>query len=95
MTGGFGPLASSAPDGTRWKGHARILGPSYTHLPTLTTGHLGVQIFWNVEMSYASPYLLSLGLSSSHVARVPRGPDPAGSTCSAGVSYLSYVTMQA
>ncbi|KAJ7260550.1 MFS general substrate transporter [Mycena rebaudengoi] len=70
MTGGFGPLASSAPDGSRWKGHARVLGPSYTHLPTLTIGLLGVQIFWSVEMAYASPYLLSLGLSSSHVALV-------------------------
>ncbi|KAJ7253134.1 hypothetical protein C8J57DRAFT_1076926, partial [Mycena rebaudengoi] len=26
---------------------------------------LGVQIFWSVEMAYASPYLVSLGLSSS------------------------------
>ncbi|KAJ7260549.1 hypothetical protein C8J57DRAFT_1719951 [Mycena rebaudengoi] len=42
MTGGFGPLASSVPDGSRWKGHTRVLGPSYTHLPTLTIGLLGV-----------------------------------------------------
>ncbi|KAJ7253155.1 hypothetical protein C8J57DRAFT_1473955 [Mycena rebaudengoi] len=32
----------------------------------------GVQIFWGVEMTYTSPYLLSLGLSS-HVARAPCG----------------------
>ncbi|KAJ7179781.1 MFS general substrate transporter [Mycena filopes] len=57
-------------DGSRWRGTARVLGPSYTHLPTLTIGLLGVQIFWSVEMSYASPYLLSLGLSTSHVALV-------------------------
>jgi solute carrier family 45 protein 1/2/4 len=31
---------------------------------------LGVQIFWSVEMSYASPYLLSLGLTTSHVALI-------------------------
>ncbi|KAJ7172933.1 MFS general substrate transporter [Mycena crocata] len=71
MTGGFGlSLGSSSPSNARWKGTARVLGPTWTHLPTLTIGLLGVQIFWSVEMSYASPYLLSLGLSTSHVALV-------------------------
>lgn len=36
----------------RFKGVARILGPSWAHLPTVTIGLLGVQIFWSVEMSY-------------------------------------------
>jgi solute carrier family 45 protein 1/2/4 len=31
---------------------------------------LGVQIFWSVKMLYASPYLLSLGLTTSHIALV-------------------------
>ncbi|KAJ6476134.1 hypothetical protein C8R45DRAFT_1102422 [Mycena sanguinolenta] len=38
--------------------------------PVLTIDLLGAQIFWSVEMSYTSPYLLSLGLSTSHVALV-------------------------
>jgi len=39
-------------------------------MPALTVGLLGVQIFWSVEMGYASPYLLSLGLSKSSMATV-------------------------
>jgi solute carrier family 45 protein 1/2/4 len=31
---------------------------------------LGVSVFWSVEMGYASPYLLSLGLSKSSMAAV-------------------------
>ncbi|KAJ7701716.1 major facilitator superfamily domain-containing protein [Mycena metata] len=49
---------------------ARILGPRWAHLPTLTIGLLGVQILWSVEMAYAPPYLLSLGLSKSAMAMV-------------------------
>ncbi|KAJ6617092.1 hypothetical protein B0H10DRAFT_1878615, partial [Mycena sp. CBHHK59/15] len=72
MTGGgsFGLHTVVSVDPTRWKGTPRVLGPRWTHLPTLTIGLLGVQIFWSVEMSYASPYLLSLGLTQSHVALV-------------------------
>ncbi|KIL68411.1 hypothetical protein M378DRAFT_120453 [Amanita muscaria Koide BX008] len=54
----------------KFKGVSRILGPAWAHLPALTIGFLGVQIFWSVEMSYASPYLLSLGLSKSSMAIV-------------------------
>ncbi|KAJ6469201.1 MFS general substrate transporter [Mycena vitilis] len=72
MTGGFGPSLGPIPQDSsqRWTGHAHVLGPRWTHLPVLTIGLLGVQIFWSVEMSYASPYLLSLGLTTSHVALV-------------------------
>ncbi|KAF8896631.1 hypothetical protein BD779DRAFT_1727678 [Infundibulicybe gibba] len=63
--------AEHGDDRTRqWKGTSRVLGPGWVHLPTLTIGLLGVQIFWSVEMSYASPYLLSLGLSKSKMAIV-------------------------
>ncbi|KAF8202080.1 hypothetical protein K438DRAFT_1932788 [Mycena galopus ATCC 62051] len=70
--GGFLPSLgrTSSADGSRWTGSAGVVGPSWAHLPTLTIGLLGVQIFWSVEMSYASPYLLSLGLTTSHVALV-------------------------
>ncbi|KAJ3515315.1 hypothetical protein NLJ89_g1827 [Agrocybe chaxingu] len=74
MTGFSGlPLASEEGDDDqqqKFKGVSRILGPRWAHLPTITIGLLGVQIFWSVEMSYASPYLLSLGLSKSSMAVV-------------------------
>ncbi|KAF4603016.1 hypothetical protein EYR38_003421 [Pleurotus pulmonarius] len=58
-------------DSTRqFGGVSKIIGPRWAHLPTITVGLLGVQIFWSVEMSYASPYLLSLGLSKSNMAVV-------------------------
>ncbi|KAF5324984.1 hypothetical protein D9619_009553 [Psilocybe cf. subviscida] len=67
------PLApEEGHDGQRqtFKGVSRIVGPPWAHLPTVTIGLLGVQMFWSVEMSYASPYLLSLGLSKSSMAGV-------------------------
>jgi len=36
----------------QFKGVARILGPRWAHLPTMTIGFLAVQIYWSVEMSY-------------------------------------------
>jgi len=36
------------------RGGARILGPRWAHLPNITIGLLGVQIFWSVEMSYGA-----------------------------------------
>ncbi|KAF8062461.1 major facilitator superfamily domain-containing protein [Lyophyllum atratum] len=68
---GFTPLPLDASSRTqKFAGKASIAGPKWTHLPTLTIGLLGVQIFWSVEMGYASPYLLSLGLSKSSMAVV-------------------------
>lgn len=40
------------------------------HLPALTIGLLGIQLAWSTEMSYGSPYLLSLGLTKSSMAIV-------------------------
>ncbi|EIW74070.1 MFS general substrate transporter [Coniophora puteana RWD-64-598 SS2] len=72
MTGGFGPLVTEdgGADDARWIGQPRIIGPSWSRLPAITIGLLGVQLSWSVEMSYASPYLLSLGLSKSWMAIV-------------------------
>lgn len=70
---GFSALSfaeDSLNDESRWTGRAKILGPPLTRLPTLTVGLLGVQVLWSVEMSYASPYLLSLGLSKPLMAVV-------------------------
>ncbi|THU98478.1 hypothetical protein K435DRAFT_777462 [Dendrothele bispora CBS 962.96] len=72
MTGGGFTLVDNndSSNAGHFSGHAYIRGPSFLHLPILTVSLLGVQIFWSVEMSYASPYLLSLGLSKSHMAIV-------------------------
>ncbi|KIM38864.1 hypothetical protein M413DRAFT_447558 [Hebeloma cylindrosporum] len=66
------PMAEEGHDDQQqqFRGAPRILGPRWAQFPTLTVGLLGVQIFWSVEMSYASPYLLSLGLSKSSMAIV-------------------------
>ena len=68
---GFAPISSDDHSHTqKFVGKAIIIGPKWTHMPTLTIGLLGVSIFWSVEMGYASPYLLSLGLSKSSMAIV-------------------------
>ncbi|KAG8871456.1 hypothetical protein FRB98_000773, partial [Tulasnella sp. 332] len=59
------PDASSASSGGSWSGVARIKGPRWVRMPLLTIGMLGLQIVWSVEMGYAPPYLLSLGLSKA------------------------------
>ena len=49
------PLAEEGPDEldkSQWLGTARILGPQWSHLSTLTLCFLGVQLFWSIEMSY-------------------------------------------
>ncbi|EIN14438.1 hypothetical protein PUNSTDRAFT_117932 [Punctularia strigosozonata HHB-11173 SS5] len=71
--GGFTALPSAEDgvhDGSKWRGVARILGPAWARLPALTVGLLGVQTAWSIEMAYASPYLLGLGLSKSYMAMV-------------------------
>ncbi|CAL1709454.1 unnamed protein product [Somion occarium] len=75
MTGGFAalPLVEDGGDdhnASHLAGVSRILGPKWIQLPALTVGLLGVQVLWSVEMSYGTPYLLSLGLSKSAVSMV-------------------------
>ncbi|PCH37600.1 MFS general substrate transporter [Wolfiporia cocos MD-104 SS10] len=57
-------------DDVHLSGVARVKGPRWLQLPALTIGLLGVQVFWSIEMSYGTPYLISLGLSKSAVATV-------------------------
>ncbi|CCL98734.1 uncharacterized protein FIBRA_00739 [Fibroporia radiculosa] len=57
-------------DNVHLSGVAKVLGPRWLQLPALTIGLLGVQVFWSIEMSYGTPYLISLGLSKSAVATV-------------------------
>ncbi|KAJ3934206.1 MAG: hypothetical protein NXY57DRAFT_890642 [Lentinula lateritia] len=70
--GGFAVLdtGSTSNDANRFSGVSYIRGPSWLHMPALTIGLLGISIVWSVEMAYASPYLLSLGLSKSAMAVV-------------------------
>ncbi|SJL10049.1 uncharacterized protein ARMOST_13431 [Armillaria ostoyae] len=71
MTGGsFTSLGTNEANAGKLTGHAYIYGPKHLHLPILTIGFLGIQLFWSVEQSYGSPYLLSLGLSKSTMAMV-------------------------
>ncbi|KAL4068896.1 hypothetical protein V8B97DRAFT_1970583 [Scleroderma yunnanense] len=70
---GYSELALEDEDGVierRFSGDAQILGPSWVRLPSLTLGHLGVSVLWSLEMSSASPYLVSLGLPKSSMAAV-------------------------
>ncbi|KAE9392062.1 hypothetical protein BT96DRAFT_1000689 [Gymnopus androsaceus JB14] len=70
--GGFAVIdaGTSAANDARFSGVAYIRGPSWLHMPALTVGMLGISIVWSVEMAYASPYLISLGLSKSAMAIV-------------------------
>ena len=54
---GFSPLPVGQEEGhdgqaQKFRGVAKVLGPRWAHLPSMTIGLLGVQIFWSVEMSY-------------------------------------------
>ncbi|KAJ3784699.1 sucrose transporter [Lentinula aff. detonsa] len=74
MTGGGFSVLDTGPtttnDGNLFSGVSYIRGPPWLHMPALTIGLLGISIVWSVEMAYASPYLLSLGLSKSAMAVV-------------------------
>ena len=47
------------PDDRKFSGQPRILGPRWMHMPALTVGLLGVQIFWSVEMSYGACWVFN------------------------------------
>ncbi|KAJ7594111.1 major facilitator superfamily domain-containing protein [Mycena floridula] len=68
--GGFTIIEAGTQNSNRFVGQSRIRGPTLFNFPLLTVSFLGVQIFWSVEMGYASPYLISLGLSKSMMAVV-------------------------
>lgn len=72
MVGGGGILLPSrdASFERQWSGTAFLRGPQALALPLLTLGSLGAQVVWSVEMAYASPYLLELGMAKSGMAVV-------------------------
>lgn len=56
---------------TSWTGHPRIRGRSEPlQLFLLTCSLIGLQFCWGTEMTYCTPYLLSLGLSKSKLSLV-------------------------
>ncbi|TKY89212.1 hypothetical protein EX895_001743 [Sporisorium graminicola] len=54
----------------RLVGKARIHAPPALQLPLLTLGILGAQTVWSMDMAFAPPYLLDLGLSKAAMAAV-------------------------
>ncbi|KAF8465846.1 MFS general substrate transporter [Russula ochroleuca] len=66
------PMADEAASegSAQWAGVAKVLGPPWARFPAVTIGFVGVQVMWSIEMAYASPYLISLGLSKSLMALV-------------------------
>jgi solute carrier family 45, member 1/2/4 len=64
-------LPSSAPRGASFTGSPTIRGSSPTaRLLLLTLSLIGIQFTWGVEMTYCTPYLLSLGLTKSKTSLV-------------------------
>ena len=56
----------------QWAGVARVLGPPWARLPSLTVGLLGVQVLWSVEMSYGA--LRCYTFVPVHSCRLPASP---------------------
>lgn len=54
----------------RLVGQARVHVPPWLRLPALSLGVLGAQTVWSMDMVFAPPYLLDLGLSKSAMAAV-------------------------
>ena len=52
------------PGDAQWAGASRIRGPRWSHLPVITVGLLGYQIFWSVEMSYGTHFFVPPSTSS-------------------------------
>ncbi|QIW98585.1 hypothetical protein AMS68_004103 [Peltaster fructicola] len=56
---------------TSWTGHPKIKGPTEPiRMFLLTCSMIGLQFCWGTEMTYCTPYLLSLGLSKSMLSLV-------------------------
>ncbi|PWN47532.1 MFS general substrate transporter [Violaceomyces palustris] len=70
VDGGIPPAASAPGAHQRFLGTARIRGPRWLRLPLLSLGTLGAQTVWSIDMAFAPPYLLELGLSKSAMAGV-------------------------
>ncbi|PWZ03283.1 hypothetical protein BCV70DRAFT_197512 [Testicularia cyperi] len=71
MVGGGGHVSQThAHAQQHFVGQARVHTRPQLQLPTLTLGVLGAQTVWSMDMAFAPPYLLDLGLSKSAMAAV-------------------------
>jgi len=67
----FTSSSSSTTAVTSWVGQPRVKGSTESiQMVLLTFSMIGLQFCWGTEMTYASPYLLSLGLSKSRLSLV-------------------------
>ncbi|KAJ9477464.1 Sucrose transporter [Pseudozyma hubeiensis] len=64
------PTSAAAGPDHRLVGEARVHARPALQLPLLTLGMLGAQTVWSMDMAFAPPYLLDLGLSKSAMAAV-------------------------
>lgn len=70
MVGVSATTSRATSPGHRLIGEPRIHAPPPLQLPLLTLGVLGAQTVWSIDMAFAPPYLLDLGLSKSAMAAV-------------------------
>lgn len=64
-------MATTAPGTTSWTGQPRIKGNSeFMRMFLLTLSLIGLQFCWGTEQTYATPYLLKLGLSKGKMSLV-------------------------
>ncbi|KAN0061035.1 hypothetical protein ACQY0O_006769 [Thecaphora frezii] len=72
MVGGGGLPGGGAPRAPdrRLVGRAYVRTRPALQLPLLSLGTLGAQAVWSIDMAFAPPYLLELGLSKSAMAAV-------------------------
>lgn len=70
MVGVSAATSRTTSPGHRLVGEPRIHAPPPLQLPLLTLGVLGAQTVWSMDMAFAPPYLLELGLSKSAMAAV-------------------------
>ncbi|KZT59273.1 hypothetical protein CALCODRAFT_431195 [Calocera cornea HHB12733] len=68
--GGLSLTAEEADNERQWAGHASVKGPKWARMFLLTVCLLGLQMTWSIEMSYAFPYLLTMGVSKALMSLV-------------------------
>ncbi|KAJ4303002.1 hypothetical protein N0V90_001893 [Kalmusia sp. IMI 367209] len=71
MVAGGGSLGGGPSAQAQWSGTPSIKGSSESiRMALLTLSLVGLQVTWNVEMTYCTPYLLELGLTKSKISLV-------------------------
>lgn len=68
--GGLAVTADETDGDRQWAGQASVKGPRWAQMFLLTVCLLGLQMTWSIEMSYAFPYLLTMGVSKALMSLV-------------------------